>query len=180
MGERELPDGAAVRAVLAGDVERFGILVERYRVEYGRIASALVGDPDAGADALQEAFIRAFQSLASCRDPERFRGWFYRILVNQCHDLRRRRSPTVPVDDIAPPAAKDRSDATAEDAELALALTRALERLTPEQREAFVLKEIDGRSYLEMAELLGTGVDALKMRVHRARDALRTHLEEWK
>jgi len=62
-------------------------------------------------------------------------------------------------------------------AELARAIERALDRLTPEQREAFVLRHVDGKSYEEMAALLGTGVDALKMRVYRARDALRQQLE---
>ena len=63
-------------------------------------------------------------------------------------------------------------------AELAAALQSALARLTPEQREAFVMKHVDGRSYEEMAELLGVGTDALKMRVYRARDTLRDLLGE--
>ena len=65
-------------------------------------------------------------------------------------------------------------DESLDRSELADALEEALGRLTDEQREAFVLKHVDGRSYEEMAELLGTGVDALKMRVHRAREALRS------
>ena len=54
----------------------------------------------------------------------------------------------------------------------------ALEALTEEQREAFVLKHVDGRSYAEIAEMLGVGEDALKMRVYRARDELKKRLEE--
>ena len=168
----ETPDGDVVQRVLAGDVEAFRHLVTRYRQQYARYAVALVGDADAAADAMQEAFVRAYDSLASCRDPDRFGSWFYRILTNQCHTARDRMRDAEPVDALELPA-RERTDAPLERAELADALEAALGRLTPEQREAFVLKHVDGRSYEEMAELLGTGVDALKMRVHRAREALR-------
>ena len=72
--------------------------------------------------------------------------------------------------------AGERADAPLERRELRGRLAVALARLTDEQREAFVMKHVDGRSYEEMAELLGAGVDALKMRVYRARDALRADL----
>ena len=70
----------------------------------------------------------------------------------------------------------DRTDAAAEQTELGDAIAAALEQLTFEQREAFVMKHVDGRTYEEMAELTGVGIDALKMRVHRARDGLREML----
>lgn len=166
-------DGTVVRQVLAGDTESFRILVARYRRQYSRYAVALTGDADTAADAMQEAFIRAWDSLASCRDPDRFGSWFFRILTNQCHTARARRRDRDDVDTLEL-AARERTDESLERAELASALASAMRRLTGEQREAFVLKHVDGRSYEEMAELLGTGVDALKMRVHRAREALRS------
>jgi RNA polymerase sigma-70 factor (ECF subfamily) len=177
MGEHVAPtDADAVRRVLAGDVEAYRFLVERYRLEFGRLAEALVGDPDAAADALQEAFIRAYRSLGRCRDPDRFRRWFYRIVVNHCHDARRRR-PAVSLEGLEL-SARETADAGLEEDELARRLERALEALTPEQREVFVLKEIEDRSYAEIAELLGTTVEALRMRVHRSRDVLRKLLED--
>jgi RNA polymerase sigma-70 factor (ECF subfamily) len=172
----EAGDGDLVRAVLAGDVERYGILVERYRIEFARYALALLGDPDAAADAMQEAFIRAYDALADCREPERFRAWFFRILANQCRTALARRKQRGDLDRLELPA-KERTDEPLERRELRDALAAALARLTDEQREAFVMKHVDGRSYEEMAELLGAGVDALKMRVYRARDALRAALE---
>jgi len=75
--------------------------------------------------------------------------------------------------DLVDPAGGERADAAVDRSELAASLEAALARLTPEQREAFVMKHVDGRSYEEMAELLGVGTDALKMRVYRARDTLR-------
>ena len=168
----EPSDGAVVRQVLAGDVESYRILVERYRRQFGRYAVSLLGDADLAADAVQEAFIRAYDGLATCREPDRFGSWFFRILTNQCHTARGRRpgGEGVEPDTLE---SRDRTDAAVERSELSAQLASALARLTPEQREAFVLKFVDGRTYEEMAGLLGTGVDALKMRVHRAREALR-------
>lgn len=169
----ESSDGAIIRQVREGDAEAFRVLVTRYRKQYGRYAVALTGDSDSAADAMQEAFIRAWNSLETCRDPDRFGSWFFRILTNQCHTVRSRRRDTDDVDTIEI-AARERTDESLERAELAASLRTAMGKLTSEQREAFVLKHVDGRSYEEMAELLGTGVDALKMRVHRARESLRT------
>jgi RNA polymerase sigma-70 factor (ECF subfamily) len=165
-------DGAIVRQVLAGDVEQFRLLVERYRAEFGRYAVAAVGDRDVAQDAMQEAFIRAYRSLGSCRNPDRFGAWFFRILTNQCRNAVARRRDTAELGAVDHPGG-ERTDAALERRELGERLEAALARLTPEQREAFVMKHVDGRSYEEMAELLGVGSDALKMRVHRARDALR-------
>jgi RNA polymerase sigma-70 factor (ECF subfamily) len=167
-----LNDAAIVARVLAGDSDAYRVLVERYRAEFGRYAVAVLGDSDAAADAIQEAFIRAYDGLASCREPERFGSWFFRILQNQCRNALARVRKTVDVAD-ADPASPHRTDALVEQAELAAVLETALGALTAEQREALVLKHVEGRSYEEMSQLLGVGVDALKMRVHRARDALR-------
>jgi RNA polymerase sigma-70 factor (ECF subfamily) len=170
-------DGTIVRAVLAGDEQLFGVLVGRCRAEFGRYAVAMLGDADAAADAMQEACIRAWRSLADCRDPDRFRAWFYRILANQCRTMLARRRPRTDLDDVEI-AAKERPDRDLDQQELADRLAAALERLTAEQREAFVLKHVEGRSYEEMEGLLGVGVDALKMRVYRARDTLRSLMGE--
>lgn len=174
-GKPVLADGDIVARVLAGDVESYRVLVERYRTEFGRYAVALVGDSDSAEDALQEAFIRAYQSLHSCREPHRFKHWFFRILTNQCHNARaRRRLESLDQHD-AP--ARERADRPVEQDELRRAIELALSELTTEQREAFVMKHVDGRSYEEIAELLGAGVDALKMRVYRAREVLRRLLD---
>ena len=177
MSEAErLTDGELVGRVLAGDVERFGELVERYRVEFGRLARALVGDADAADDALQDALISAYRNLGRCREPERFRVWLYRIVANRCHDARRRKR-SVSLDDVDPPA-RDRTDARLDSSELKRQLERAMGALTPEQREVFVMKEVEGKSYQEMEMLLGVKIDALRMRVHRAREVLRQQLGE--
>ena len=164
--------------MLAGEVEYFAVLVERYRVAFSYYAAGLCGDADTAADAMQEAFIRAFDALTSCRDPSRFKAWFFRILTNQCHNVRRRKRDYVSLTEVDVPA-RERADHRATWSELEQAFEAALEDLTPEQREAFLLKHMEGRSYAEMAELLDVGEDALKMRVHRARDIVKARLEKF-
>ena len=171
-----LPDGELVLRIRAGEVELYRILVERYRREFGRYASAMLnGDRDEAADALQEAFIRAYDSLASCRDPDRFKAWMFRIVSNQCHNVRKRRRGHLSLD-----RAVDRGvePAESERAEIGEILELAMKTLTEEQREVFVLKHVDGRSYAEIAELLSVSEGALKMRVYRARDELKKKIEE--
>ena len=164
-------DGEIVRRILLGDTEQFAVLVERYREDFGRMAHAMLGDADAAEDVLQEAFISAYRSLGSCRDPDRFRPWFGRIVMNRCRDVLRKR-PAVDIDSVEI-AARESTDAPVEDDELARKLEQALAKLTPDQREAFVMREVEGRSYEEMVELLDTKIDALRMRVMRAKEALR-------
>ncbi len=173
----ELSDATLVRRILAGEADLYRILVERYRNEFGRYASGMLGgNVDDAADALQEAFIRAFDSLSSLGEPERFKAWLFRIVSNQCHNVRKRNKPHLSLDGIEDPrdVPAERAVINKETGDL---IQEAIEQLTPEQREAFVMKHIEGRSYGEMAELLGVGQDALKMRVHRARDELRRKLE---
>ena len=173
-------DGEAVRAVLAGNVERYGELVRRYRDRYARYAARMLGSLDAAEDAVQDAFVRAYDQLAQCRNPENFAGWFFLILRNRCYaEKRRRRREGVPVDDVAAQlVGTDRPDRAVEQKERRRALQEALLRLTPEQREVFVLKHVEGMSYDEIAHLLGATVPSLKMRMHRAYDRLREELKE--
>src|SRR5213592_171165 len=83
-------DGEIVRAVLAGDRESYARLVERYRDRYARYAARMLGSADAAEDALQDAFVRAYDQLAQCKDPDNFIGWFFLILRNRCFAERRR------------------------------------------------------------------------------------------
>ncbi len=170
-------DGTLVARVLAGEVEQYGLLVERYRTEFARYATGLCGDADTAADAMQEAFIRAYRLLATCREPNKFKAWFFRILTNQCHNARDRRRPHVPLENVTAEA-NERADDRLTRGEIRRAVETALEDLTNEQREAFVLKHIEGYSYTEIAELLGEGIAALKMRVYRAREVVKQRLEE--
>jgi RNA polymerase sigma-70 factor, ECF subfamily len=172
--EAEASDADVVRAVLAGDVDRYAVLVRRYRDRYARYAARMLGSRDVAEDAVQDALVRAFDRLADCRDPNKFAGWLFLILRNRCFAERRRRQrerPLGPGEDGL--AAPDRPDGAYDQLERQTALERSLGHLTAEQREVFVLKHVEGMAYEEIAQITGATVASLKMRMHRAYDRLR-------
>lgn len=176
----ELTDADVVAIVLAGNPDAYAILVERYRDAYARFAIRMLGDREDADDALQSAFVRAFRNLAKCHDPSRFGAWLYQIAINECRTLgtrRGRRELRLVRGDIQLECSRHDAE-RADDVALGEEIQRALDRLEPEQREAFVLKHVEELSYEEMAELTGVGISALKMRVKRACERLRPMLEE--
>ncbi|MGA2384348.1 MAG: RNA polymerase sigma factor [Gemmatimonadales bacterium] len=172
------PDEALVRRVLEGDVEAFAGLVARHRDRGLRFAAAMLGDAADAEEAVQDAFVRAYRGLARCREPARFGAWFLRILVNRCRTrlAARRRAAGLFVRD---ETALERAVAPAGvDPEWREEIARALAQLDPLQREAFLLKHVEGLEYDEMERLTGAGTSALKMRVMRACERLRGLLRE--
>ena len=174
----ELSDAELVDRVLRGEQEWYARLVERYQGVLYRHALGMVGSPDAAADLVQDSFVKGYTSLDRCQDPARFGAWVFRILRNRALDyLKDRRRKNVPLDESAAQVPSRDDPATdLERAELGRAVSTALRSLPEAQREAFLLKHVDGRSYEEMAEMLGGSVSALKMRVMRAREALQSML----
>ena len=181
MAAHEASDAAIVDRVRGGDREAYRLLVRRYQHGLYRKALRETGDPDTAADLVQSAFVRAYENLWRCRDPDRFAAWLYRILVNATRDhLKSARRRDVSIDaeaDRLPLAAASDPLRDVSLSDLRERLDHALHSLGDVLREAFVLKHVDGRSYEEMTELLGASVPALKMRVHRARELLRAALE---
>jgi len=174
-------DAEVVARVLGGDQEAFGILIQRYEPGLLRYAARMLGSRDAAADAVAEGLVRAYRHLASCRDPARIRTWLYRIVANRCKShLARRPRADVSLDDAPPVADPTDNEAALERAEQLALVERALLNLSPEGREAFVLKHVEGMSYEEMAAATGERIPTLKMRVHRAREALLQALEEYR
>lgn len=175
----QLPDHEVVARVARGERDAYRLLVRRYQDMLFRHALRMTGEHDVAADLVQASFVKAYTNLARCRDPERFGAWLYRILANACKDhLKSKRRKDVSIEDqthIADLGVSPAADL--ERAQLRSQLNRAVASLPHSLREAFVLKHVEGRSYEEMAELLETSVPALKMRVHRAREALKDDLE---
>lgn len=176
---RDEGDAEVVARVLRGDREAFRILVRRHQDMLYAHALRMTGHGDVAADLVQASLVKAYTSLRRCRNPDKFGAWAFRIVSNRCKDyLKNVRRKDVGLEDAAPVAGSRDPEEDLERAELRLRLGRALAQLPAEQREAFVLKHEEGRSYQEMAELVGMSVGALKMRVHRARETLREVLEE--
>jgi RNA polymerase sigma-70 factor, ECF subfamily len=175
-----LDDAAVIARVLEGDLQQFARLVERYQTPLFRYAASMVLDHAAAADLVQDAFVCAYVRLASCRDRTRFRAWLFQMLRNRCLDyLKDVRRKIVPLDALGAVAdAADRPDACVERVRLREDIRGAVAALPDLQREAFVLRHVEGLAYEAMADLLGVSVSALKMRVLRAREALAAALEE--
>jgi RNA polymerase sigma-70 factor (ECF subfamily) len=170
-------DQAVIDRVLAGDRNAFGILIERYSDPLYRHAYGMTGSADVAEDILQVSFIKAFHHLAEVRG--RFDAWLFRIVANGCKDwLKNIRRTHLSYEEDDQPSSLETPEEELDRGELRRDLDVALNHLPESLREAFVMKHVEGRSYEEMAVLLDATVGALKMRVHRAREALQKLLEE--
>ncbi len=183
MTESEIPpndvdnDQDVISRVLAGDRDSFALLIGRYSDPLYRHALGMTGSPDVAEDILQTSFIKAYHHLGEVRG--RFDAWLFRIVANGCKDwLKNIRRTHLSYDEDDQPSGFASPDEDLDRTELRQDLDSALSQLAPSLREAFIMKHVEGRSYEEMADLLGTTVGALKMRVHRAREALQALLEE--
>lgn len=179
----ETSDALIIAAVLAGDIDAYRLLVRRYSHRYVRFAVRMLGNHDDADDVLQLAFVRAYTNLAKCREPERFGAWLHQIVINECRTLgarRNRRELRLVRDDMVlaqlPSDESTSSHVENTDKLLRGNIQEALDQLDIAHREAFVLKYIEEISYEDMAHLTGAGISALKMRVKRASDQLRTAL----
>lgn len=170
-------DADLVRRVLEGDREAYAGLVRRHQDGMYRYARAMGLDPDAARDEVQESLVKAYQDLARCQNPERFEMWVFRILRNRCLDhLKNVRRRSVPLDDVTLYDDRPDPDENLVRNEAARRLRAALESMGTDLRDAFLMKHYEDRTYDEMSELTGASVSAMKMRVLRAREALRDAL----
>ncbi len=163
----------------AGDQAAYAVLVARYRARLGRYAVHMLGDRDDAEEALQDAFVRAYRSISRCHDDARFGAWLFGILVNRCRTAGRRKARRQRMfvrDDAS--LARATAAEPPESPDWDITVRRALDRLAPALREAFLLKHVEELEYDEMAQLTGAKVSALKMRVLRARAQLRALLSE--
>jgi len=179
------PDQEAIQAVRTGDLDRFRELIERYERHVYAVAWARLGDATLAEDAVQESFIRAYRLLGWLRHPERFAGWITRIaravsinlgLRNRRELRRRERWALDPALHLS-----THTETTETHAPLGLppdALRAAMAELPHRHRECLVLFYLEGRTVAEVAQALGIEEGALKVRLHRARHALRGRLEE--
>ncbi len=183
------PDGPSdaeiVRRVLVGDINAFELLVNRYQATCLRFATRMLGDSTDAEDAVQTAFVRAYDALGRYEDRARFSSWLFAIVVNECRALRasasrRERFESAQanhaVDQGENEVSMDPSHEFAGGDERLAKVERAVQTLEPLLREAFLMRYVQEMDYAEMARATGAGRSALKMRVKRACDALRTQL----
>lgn len=147
-----------------------------------RTARRLSRTSDDGDDLLQEAVVRAFDRLATLRDPTRFRSWFFAVLLSVHRNRHRRRfwRRFLPLDAVREAGHEPVGADGAREAEIrrrAGRASRALAQLPPEQREAIVLFEMEGYSIVEIAEFQNATLSAVKSRLARGRERLRRTYE---
>jgi RNA polymerase sigma-70 factor (ECF subfamily) len=162
----------------SGDVRAFASLVDAYYARCLRFALHMLSNRGDAEEAVQDTFVRVYRGLANYREEEAFEPWLFRILANRCRTAgakARRHAQLVEYGHVP-----DRPSAARHDAEIAWReeIELALQALAVEQREAFLMRHVEGMSYEDMAVVTGAGVSALKMRVKRACDALRLRLTE--
>jgi len=175
-------DAPLVEAARGGDVGAFERLVERHRDVVTRVAARVVGDDDA-EDVAQDAFLRAFHRLDAFREEAAFRTWLLQITHNAAL------SAVAGRPDAGPISADDSSLAPGspveqlERRERLRRLDLKLKGLSPTHRAVLVLRDVEGLSYEEIAEVTGAPLGSVKARLHRARgeliELLRTNTYDW-
>ncbi len=170
-------DSLLVARCLAGDTTAFRPLVERYQRVLFTVAVRMLGDRDEAADAAQSAFVRAYEKLATYDDSHKFFSWLYRILVNECLNVKRGRRGMEPLDPRL--AGPGNPLETLEASERRARVQKAIATLPRTLREVIVLRHYAGLSYLEIAELIDVPEKTVKSRLYDARQQLGRTLLGW-
>ena len=161
------PDTRVVARARRGDLAAFEELVRECQADVYRFALYLTRDRAMAEDVTQETFLRAFRFIRGFRGGSRFSSWLLRIARNCSMDALRRPRPEAPLDERLEPLGRPVADAAAR-----TELQAALAAISPEHRESFLLTEVLGLSYQEVADVLGIRVGTVKSRMFRARQAL--------
>lgn len=166
---READDRDLVLAARRGKVDAYNALVSRWEKRIFNYLRRLTGHEEDAMDLAQDVFLKAWQSLARLGDPARFGPWLYRIAHNEAISHVRRRRPETDLENLPPVAHSTRMAPV----EVSLAVEAALARVSPEQREAVILKVYEGFKFDEMAEVLNCPASTLKSRVYTGLEELR-------
>lgn len=164
-------DATAIEKCRKGERQAFRYLVERYQAQAVGHAVAILGNREDAQDAVQEAFIDAFQSIKRFDSTRRFYPWFYVLLRNRCFKMAARRKPLESVEEteiLAPQPNVSREET--------LALESALHDLSAEDRELITLKYLDGLSYEELSERLEIPKGTVMSRLFNARKQMQAKL----
>ncbi len=185
-GLADVDERVLIERCRAGDVAAFEPLVEKYRQRVWRLAFQVLRDREEAWDCTQDAFVRAFQSLASFRGQSAFYTWLFRIAMNVATDRLRARGAQARAFGTQPVPAEEwertapdpgaRPDQAALGAERRLRIRRALDTLPPNARTIIMLSDVEGLSYREIADVLNCPIGTVMSRLHNARKRLRSAL----
>lgn len=184
-------DAALVDRSKAGDVRAFEMLVVKYQRRIERLIGRMVRDVDLVPDIAQETFIRAYRAMPQFRGESAFYTWLYRIAVNTAKKalMELKRDPVVTEsalasrddDDETSRVENELSDGETPEAllaskQIAAAVNSAMQALSEDLRQAITLREIEGLSYEEIAELMNCPIGTVRSRIFRAREAIAERL----
>lgn len=171
-------DADVIGDVLAGDKARFALLVRRHNQSVFRACRAILRDDHEAEDAVQAAWLNAYRALASFRRDASFRTWMTRIAINECSSRLRlqRRLSAVPMEEITM-TESDSPDRALFTRELARLLEREIDALPEGLRSVLVLRDVVELDTAETASCLGIQDENVRVRLHRARQALAQRLE---
>ena len=176
---RAVEDADLIHQAARGAVEAYNLLVSRWEKRVYNYLLRITGNREDALDLTQDVFLKAYQNLRKLDDPGRFAPWLYRIAHNEAYSMFRKRRPETDVDELEPESVENGiafGGSTVFPIELSLAVAGALERLSPDQREAVVLKIYQGFKFEEMAEILSCPVSTVKSRLYSAFDLLKAEL----
>lgn len=170
-----------VRRARAGEAQAFETLIGMHAARVHRMLVRVLGNPIDAEDVLQETFIKAWRALPRFRGEAQLSTWLYRIAMNEAsrHRSARARHQALPLDDTVVEVADigPGPPALAESAELRALLELFIRELPQPYREAVVLRDVEGLTNEEAADVLGLDIRNFKSRLHRGRMALRQRLE---
>ncbi|HZF22769.1 MAG TPA: RNA polymerase sigma factor RpoE [Burkholderiales bacterium] len=187
MGDREI-DQQLVERAQRGDKHAFELLVAKYQRKLGRLLSRFIRDPAEVEDVAQEAFIKAYRALPSFRGDSAFYTWLYRIGINTAKNylvaMGRRAPTTTEFDSEEAENFEDGDqlrDLNTPEAELmtrqiAATVNQAMEELPEELRTAITLREIEGMSYEDIANVMNCPIGTVRSRIFRARETIADRL----
>lgn len=168
---REVEDRDLVLKAQQGRVEAYNVLVSRWEKRIYNYLLRLVRNPEDAMDVSQDVFLKAYQNLKRLEDPGRFGPWLYRIGHNEAFSLLRRAKPEVEVTEMT--GIQNSGARRMAAVEVGLAVESALSRLPEEQREAVLLKVVEGFKFEEIAEILGSPASTIKSRVYTGLESLK-------
>lgn len=173
----ELSDELLIDKTLSGDYGAFALLVKRHKRRVFRISSRFAQNNAEVEDICQDAFLKAFESLKSFRNDAPFEHWISKITVHVCYDTLRKRRPSG-VNQALPAELKDHvGEARLAAEEARKFLEWGLAKLRPDERLVITLMELEEKTVKEIAGLTGWSESNVKVKAHRARQALKKILE---
>jgi RNA polymerase sigma-70 factor (ECF subfamily) len=174
-----LDDAELVRRIRAGETALFELVMRRYNQRLFRVLRALLRDENEAEDVLQDAYVRAYSHLDQLEQPERLASWLTHIAVHEAKARLRKRGRVVDVKEgplRAVPSPSRDPEQEALGRQLQRVLIEAIDELPIGYRTVFVLRDVEGMSTSDVAHSLRLTEQAVKMRLHRARAALRDGL----